>query len=127
MHSKGTKPIVGFDVGGTGVKYGLVDSNGEPLTRGRDVLQMPSRVKEGPDTTLGQLGAALSDLQMQFSLSNDGIAAAGLAVAGPATLDGVMHFSADFGDSWRGAKIRQRAETQLGIPVSYENDANAAG
>ncbi len=127
MHSKETGPTVGFDVGGTGVKYGLVDPNGEPLTRGPNVLQMPSRVKDGPDTTLRQIGAALSDLKMRFSLSNDGIAAAGLAVAGPATLDGVMHFSANFGDLWRGARIRQRAETQLGIPVSYENDANAAG
>jgi len=38
MHSKETGPTVGFDIGGTDIKGGLVDPNGEPLTRGRDAL-----------------------------------------------------------------------------------------
>ncbi len=119
--------IVGFDVGGTSAKYGLVDEQGEPLTASRKPLCVPSDVKRGPDATLNQLKSAFLSLQNKYDLSKESFSAAGLAVAGPATLDGQLYFSPNFGRSWTGVKIRERLETLLGLRTSYENDANAAG
>lgn len=127
MRSGHKDVIVGFDVGGTGAKFGVVDKNGDPITTGRKPLWVPSDVKEGPNATLDRLNGAFLSLQDTFNLSAESFVAAGLAVAGPATLDGKLHFSGNFGDSWRGVAIRSRLERRLGLPTSYENDANAAG
>lgn len=127
MRSCSRGVIVGFDVGGTGAKYGLVNEHGDPLTTGSKPLWVPSDVKQGPKATLDRLNGAFQDLQDTFNLSAESFAAAGLAVAGPATLDGKLHFSGNFGDSWRGVEIRKRLEKRLGLSTSYENDANAAG
>lgn len=116
--------VVGFDVGGNDIKTGAINSEGEALTSidPHQVLKVPSLAIEGPRKTVEQLNEALSLLNIE----RGDIQAIGLATAGPATLDGVIPRSVNFGPEWVDCHIRQMVEDRFQLPTTYENDANAA-
>ena len=56
MRASDTRCFVGLDVGGTSVKSILVDASGDLLG---DMVEVPSRVKDGYEATFAQLEDAL--------------------------------------------------------------------
>jgi glucokinase len=114
--------FAGLDVGGTSVKSILVDASGIPLG---DMVEVPSRVKEGYAATFDQLEEALHLLTEQAGKSRTDVAGVGLDVPS-ASSDGVVCVQANLGADWVGANIRDAFSTRAGVPVYMTNDGNAA-
>lgn len=105
---------VGFDIGGTNMRAGVVDSHGRIIKS----LSAPS-----PKTTEA-MEAGIADLVSQLREQYD-IEAVGVAVAG--FLDPsceYVRFAPHL--PWRDEPVRARLEALLGLPVRLEHDANSA-
>lgn len=105
---------VGFDIGGTNMRAGLVDAEGRILRS----VSAPS-----PDTTEA-LEAGIVDLVDELRAGHE-VDAVGLAVAG--FLDPeceTVRFAPHL--PWRDAPVRTRLSDRLGLPVRLEHDANSA-
>lgn len=111
---------VGVDVGGTSAKAGLVDSEGTLVT---------TRVAPTPHTA-GELDETVAGLVEELVGAARGhggdVAAVGLAVAGFVDPE---RRSVAFGAHipWRDDPVVDRMSERLGLPVTLEHDANAAG
>ena len=106
---------VGIDIGGTKIAGGVVD------LQGRIVEKL--RVDTPIDT--GALAAAVVDmanhLRARHEVSAVGVAAAGFIDRDRAT---VIHAP---NIAWRNEPLKAVLEAGIGVPVTIENDANAAG
>jgi glucokinase len=112
----------GLDIGGTTVKAVLVNHLAEqvgPLTEVR------SQVKDGYETTFGQLDKALDQLASGAGIEKSSIAGIGLDVPAPSS-NGVIWGRANLGEDWVGTDIRGKLSARTGVPVYMTNDGNAA-
>lgn len=114
--------FAGLDIGGTTVKAILLDEAGD---RVGDLVEVESRVKEGYESTFGQLEVALEQLTSPFGISARQIRGIGLDVPAPSS-DGVIWARANLAANWVGANIRDLFSHRLDIPVYMTNDGNAA-
>ncbi|WAC18183.1 ROK family protein [Luteolibacter sp. SL250] len=117
-----TSHFVGLDIGGTTVKSVIVDSQGEQVG---PYVEVRSLVKEGYESTFGQLDKALDELAANAGISRDKIRGIGLDVPAPSS-DGVIWGRANLGEDWVGTDIRGKLSERTGIPVFMTNDGNAA-
>lgn len=111
----GQQPLtVGFDIGGTHVRAGVVSAEGEIIDqRSADTLRDAQALE-----------AAIARLTDELRADHD-IAAVGLAVAGfvdptCTTVRFAPHLP------WRDAPVKHILEEKLGLPVRLEHDANSA-
>jgi len=116
------KYFAGLDIGGSTVKAALVDENG--LSTGA-LTEVKSRVKDGFETTFGQLEEALRLLAEEEGVDISAIRGAGMDVPAP-NCDGVVWTRANLGDDWVGTNVRDKLSERIGIPVYMTNDGNAA-
>jgi glucokinase len=119
--------VVGLDNGGTANNATVLDSAGHFLVD--QMLEMPSRVREGPDAAIEALAGSFDYVLKVTSTPRAAVRAVGLDTPGPASAVGVLSSrgAANFGHpQWRGFDIRSGLEARLGLPVVYINDANAA-
>jgi glucokinase len=124
IEAKNQGVIFGADIGGTDIKRGVGSLEGDPLTDTREISKLPSFVREGPDRTIGQIKSAVDEL---LSRNPDAsLKAIGVACAGNISLDGVVLASANFGDQWREFHLREELQKLFKVPVTIDNDANAA-
>jgi glucokinase len=111
----------GIDLGGTGIKVGLVDSMGQTLT----FRSLPTLEREGPDAAMQRV----AELIVSFERKNPGVGPsprAGLGAPGPMDLKRGLLVAPPQLPSWRDFPIRDAVAKLLGRPVSFLNDANAA-
>jgi glucokinase len=106
---------VGIDIGGTKIAGGVVDAEG------RIVEQL--RVDTPIDT--GALASAVVDMVRHFSDAHD-IEAVGVAAAGFIDRDRATVIHAP-NIAWRNEPLKATLEAGLDLPVTIDNDANAAG
>jgi len=119
--------VVGLDNGGTANNATVLDSAGRFLVD--EMLETPSRVREGPDTAIEALAMSFDDVLKVTGTARAEVRAVGLDTPGPASAAGVLSArgATNFGHpGWSGFDIRTSLETRLGLPVVYLNDANAA-
>lgn len=119
--------VVGLDIGGTSTNATVLDGFGRFLVD--ELVEIPSRVLEGPAATLTALEEALTGVLALTGLPRAAVTAVGLDTPGPASADGVIASkgATNFNQpEWRGFDIRTALARRLGLPVVYTNDANAA-
>ena len=119
--------VVGLDNGGTSNNATVLDTAGRFLVDG--LLETPSLVKEGPAAAIPALVDAYTNALAVTGTGVDAVAAVGLDTPGPASADGVISSkgSTNFGHpGWSHFDVRGALEDALGVPVVYNNDANAA-
>ena len=119
--------VAGVDVGGTAVNYTLVDAQERFLVEG--LCEHPSLAKQGPEICLQQIADGLKLAVDLAGVELADVVAVGLDTPGPASAAGQMSArgSTNFVHAnWAGFDIREGLAYQLGKPVSYLNDANAA-
>ena len=119
--------VVGIDNGGTSNNATVLDPAG--TFRVDHLVEVPSRVTEGPEIAVDAMVLALETVLAVTSTDRSAVRAVGLDTPGPASADGVIssrgatNFSAS---EWWGFDIRGALEERLGLPVVYNNDGNAA-
>ena len=123
------RPIVaGIDLGGTAINYTLLDADtGEFLVAG--LAEHPARVQDGPAVCIKQIVDGLNLAATAHGITASDVVAAGLDTPGPASAAGVLSAKGSTNFShrdWAGFDLRGGLQEQLGIPVTYLNDGNAA-
>jgi len=119
--------VVGLDNGGTANNATVLDAAGAFLVD--RLLEVPSRVQEGPDVAVEALVHAMENVLAVTGTARDLVRCVGLDSPGPASATGVISSkgSTNFSQpAWRGFDFRGTLEDRLGIPVVYNNDGNAA-
>lgn len=105
---------VGVDIGGTNVRAGVVNAQGEVLDRAR------TRTPTGEDELDDAITTVLRTLTARHPIH-----AVGLAVAGFVTEDRrAVRFAPHL--AWRDAPLVERLSDRWELPVVLEHDANAA-
>jgi glucokinase len=106
---------VGIDIGGTKIAGGVVDAQG--------VIVEKLRVDTPSDTR--HLATAVVDMVRHLAERHE-IGAIGVAAAGFISKDRSTIIHAP-NIAWRNEPLRDELESRLTMPVTIENDANAAG
>ncbi len=120
---KAKAPLLwGVDIGGTGIKIGLVDDIGQTFA----YEKLPTRESEGPTAAMQRVAAVLMDFSEQLNLGDGVVAAIGLGSPGPMDLPGGKLVAPPQLPSWWGFGIRDCLSKLAGLPVAFVNDANAA-
>jgi len=118
---------VGIDNGGTANNGTVRAADGRFLVA--TMAEIPSLVREGPGVAIPALVEAVDKVLAMTGISREAVRAVGLDTPGPASATGVLASggATNFGHAaWGGFDIRGAFEERLGIPVIYNNDANAA-
>jgi len=119
--------VVGIDTGGTSNNATVLDpSKGFLVDR---LVETPSRVTEGPEVAIDAMARALDNILDLTGIAPEAVRGVGLDTPGPASANGVISSkgATNFAQpAWRGFDVRGALEVRLGLPVVYNNDANAA-
>jgi len=119
--------VVGLDNGGTTNNTTVLDSAGRFLVD--HMLETHSLVQEGPEKAMEALARAFAGVLEVTGTPAASVLAVGLDTPGPASANGVISARGAVNflhPAWRGFDIRGALEDRLGLPVVYNNDANAA-
>ncbi|HBV61961.1 MAG TPA: ROK family protein [Rhodopirellula sp.] len=111
----------GIDIGGTGIKIGLVDSSGQTLVYER----IATRESEGPDSAVQRIVELVRSNEQRLGVAKL-VARIGLGAPGPMDLQGGILVEPPQLPSWWNFPIRDVISHLLERPVSFLNDANAA-
>lgn len=110
------KYYLSFDIGGTAVKYGLLNSSGEIL----ESSQFPTEAEKGPDVWMLKLVAKAEEYKKKYSLS-------GIPVSSTAMIDSIkgrVFFSLPQVPHYTGFEVKRFLEEKTSLPVEVENDVN---
>lgn len=126
--SEATPPFfVGLDLGGTNIKVGVVDDCGESLS----YLTIPTLPEKGPEDASKRMGQAVLEAVRQAGLKPADVARVGLG--SPGTMDipagrlvEPVNLKGPRGDEWNDFPLRDEVSKHCGLPVAFQNDANAA-
>jgi len=111
------KFYAGIDIGGTSIKCGIVDSDGNILVKG----SVPTGAADCA-VIAGDIAELVSRLERQA-----GVKAEGAGIGAPGIIDsknGVIVYSPNI--VWKDVPICAEVGKRLGVPVKIANDANAA-
>jgi len=119
--------FVGLDLGGTNIKVGVVDENGESLS----YLTIPTLPEKGPEDASERMGRAVLDAVQQAGLKPEDVACVGLG--SPGTMDipagkllEPVNLKGPRGDEWNDFPLRDAVHEHCALPVAFQNDANSA-
>lgn len=114
--------FLGVDVGGTGIKIGLVDNIGNTLA----FETLPTNEAEGPKAAMRRVAKILQQFVDHLSIDLADVAAIGLGAPGPMDLAAGILVEPPQLPSWWNFNIRDCLAELTQRPVSLNNDANAA-
>ena len=112
----GIHPVIGVDVGGSGVKAALVDVERGELVSDRPRLETPQPAT--PDRVAHTVAQLVDGL--------GGSSVIGVTVPGVVST-GVVRTAANIDSTWIGTDACGLFSKQLGVPCTVINDADAAG
>ncbi len=122
LASAQTPLFAGVDLGGTNIKFGIVDDLGRTLGRS----SIPTQVERGPEEAIRRMGEGLNGLYAQIGVQADAIAAVGLGSPGMMDIPRGMLLDPPNLPGWQQFPIRDRLSEKTGKRVSFANDANSA-
>ena len=111
----------GIDIGGTGIKLGLVDEQGYTVA----YEKIPTREGEGAPAAMQRIADVVSEVESRLSVVGQ-VPHIGLGAPGPMDLANGLLVAPPQLPSWWGFAIVDALKTLLGRPISFLNDANAA-
>jgi predicted NBD/HSP70 family sugar kinase len=119
--------VVGIDNGGTSNNATVLDASGRFLVD--RLVETPSLVGDGPEVAVEAMAESMEQVLALTGTPPSAVRGVGLDTPGPASADGVISSkgATNFAQpAWRGFDVRGALEARLGLPVVYNNDANAA-
>ena len=113
--------VFGVDVGGTTVKLGLFDIDGNLL----DKWEIPTRTNDGGKNILPDIAASIESKMDEKNITKESLAGVGVGVPGPVDGNGVVHKAVNLG--WNQFDLKKELGSILnGIHIEAGNDANVA-
>ncbi len=113
------KYIFGVDLGGTSVKLGLFDKDGELVEK----WEIPTRKEENGKYVLEDIAQAVLKKAEEKKIQEE-VLGIGIGVPGPVTEDGVVKGCVNIG--WGEINVEQELGKRTGYLVKAGNDANVA-
>ncbi|MGH4120206.1 ROK family protein [Clostridium sp.] len=107
--------ILCFDIGGTAIKIGLVDENGNILEN----REIPTDAGAGGEKLISKI---LDEISVYKDIDRVGISTAGQVDF----QSGKVIFASENLPGWTGMEIKKRIEDKYSILTAVENDVNAA-
>lgn len=115
------KHALGIDVGGTKILTALVDETGRVLREWRT----PTPAARGGPAVLAALGDALEAALAE--VGREQVVGVGVSAAGQIDVaTGVVTYASPNLPGWTGTPVGRTLRDRLGLPVTVENDGNAA-
>lgn len=108
------KKYVGIDIGGTDIKYGLVNADGSIMDKN----------KRATNSSGEEILSAIKDIVSGYQVEFD-VAAVGVSVPGIVQEDGYLITGGAIHDFYE-YPLKAKLETLLNLPVTVENDGNCA-
>ncbi len=113
---------IGIDVGGTGIKIGVVDASGHILTDG----ETPTLVGRPYQEIIRDMGTCMLDVLAKSGYRAEDVGSIGVGIPGVADQKtGVVIFCTNMG--WTNVPLREELQKYLDKPVYIDNDATVAG
>lgn len=112
--------VFGVDIGGTTVKLGFFDVEGNLL----DKWEIPTRTEGGGSHILPDIADSIKAKIAEKNIALEVIAGVGMGAPGPIDSDGVIHKAVNLG--WGTFNVRETMEEILHMPVRAGNDVNVA-
>ncbi len=114
------KNYISIDIGGTAIKYGIVDENGVILKR----YQMKTEASKGGPGILDKVRNIIKELQEETSE----IAGICISTAGMVDVEkGEIFYAAPLIPDYIGTNFKQTLQEEFLLPCEVENDVNCAG
>lgn len=114
MNNASQQLAIGFDIGGTNVRAGVVDAAGQVI----DTRTVPTAHNAADlEDSIEKL---VLELRKEHKVSSVGLAVAGFIDPTCTIVRFAPHLP------WRNATVRQNIEDRIGMPVRLEHDANSA-
>lgn len=114
------KYLLGIDIGGTTVKLGLFNNEGELLNK----WEIETRKIENGKYILFDIAESINNTLEESNISKDDVLGAGVGVPGPVKDDGTVLGCVNLG--WPVFNVSEELEKLLNIPIKVANDANIA-
>lgn len=114
------KYVFGVDVGGTTVKLGLFDKDGNVL----DKWEIPTVTENAGEKILPDIAASIENKLNEKSISKEEVYGCGIGVPGPVDNKGIVHKAVNLG--WGEFNIEETLSSILDMKVKGGNDANVA-
>jgi glucokinase len=114
--------FVGIDVGGTNIKLGLLNDSGGVLAQ----RSIATEQERGPDDACRRISEAVGQLFSDAKVDERDVVQAGLVTPGPMDIPRGVILRPGNLPAWWDFPVRDRLTQYLGLPVTFNNDANAA-
>lgn len=114
------KYCFGADIGGTTVKLGLFDTEGNIL----DKWEIKTHTENEGAAILPDTAAAILAKMEERKLNPGEVAGIGVGVPGPVSIDGIVPHTANLG--WGYKEVTKELTERTGLPCKAGNDANVA-
>lgn len=112
---------IGADLGGTNIKVGICDEQGELL----QTYEGPTDAELGAEVVLDRIAEYVRTIVAKSSFSWEQVAGIGAGIAGFIDIsEGSVKFSPNL--QWRDVPVKKTLEAKLGKAVRIDNDANVA-
>ena len=115
-----SKYVFGVDIGGTTVKLGLFDVEGELLEK----WEIPTRTEDSGSAILPDIAKSVTEKISEKQIARADVAGVGVGGPGPVDGEGVIHKAVNLG--WGVFSIKETLEKIIDLPVMAGNDANVA-
>lgn len=113
------KKYVSIDIGGTAIKYGIIDETGKILKRS----EMRTEAQKGGPAILEKAVGIVEKLRASDEISGICISTAGMVD----TEKGEIFYAAPLIPNYAGTKFKAVMEEKFKVPCEVENDVNCAG
>ncbi len=114
------KYVFGVDVGGTSVKLGYFDMEGNLI----DKWEIPTRTEDNGENIIPDIAGSIMVKMTQKNIDKKEVAGVGIGVPGPVKADGTVIMAVNLG--WKNKNPNEELGALLNIPVKTANDANVA-
>jgi len=114
------KYAIGVDIGGTTVKLGLFDRQGQAVEK----WEIPTVKEEQGAHILPDIATGIKGKLASLQLTEADILGVGVGAPGPVDAEGTVHKAVNLG--WDVFNIPQAMQAYLKLPVKAANDANVA-
>lgn len=109
--------MLGIDLGGTDIKFGIVDESGRLLHKAK----YPTHAHLGFEGVIRRVADFAREV-----IGNHDVAGIGMGVPGPMSSALGVVYEAPNLPGWENVPVRDRLQELTGLPVVLHNDANAA-